>query len=71
MSRKWQSNAQWHRAVYSMDGGITTDTHDSKEEAEHVCRALASDGFGGMRIFFPIRTWVSQTTAKGERDGCE
>lgn len=64
MARQWQSNAQWDLSVYNMDGGVTTDTHDTKEEADHVCRALRSDGFGGQRIFFPIRTWSSLIAAR-------
>lgn len=58
--RKLTSNAQWPLSVYrGMKGdGITSDDHNSHEEALAICDALRRDGFGGQRIDFPLRTWV-------------
>lgn len=59
---KYTSNAQWSWGVYrGMDGsGITSDTHETRKEAEHICRALEREGFGGDPSKRPLRTWVSE-----------
>lgn len=59
---KYQSNAQWPLDVYrGMDGtGISTDTHQTREQAQGVCDGLRREGFGGERKHFPTRVWVSQ-----------
>ncbi len=38
---------------------ISTDTHDSEDEARWACRMLQREGFGGDGKVFPLRTWVS------------
>ena len=60
---EWTSNAQWDLSVYrGMYGdGVTTDTHDSLDAAQAVCSALRSDGFGGQRKDFPLRTWIEES----------
>jgi hypothetical protein len=57
------SNAKWPHLVYGgIDGkGITTDYHDTRGQAEAVCRTLERDGFGGQCVDFPIQTWVEQS----------
>ena len=56
------SNAQWPLETYrGFDGsGVSVDTHQTREQAEAVCRGLQRGGFGGMRKSFPLRTWVSE-----------
>lgn len=58
---RYQSNALWPADVYtSMYGDhISTDTHDTIEQARGVCAGLERHGFGGNRQHFPLRTWVS------------
>jgi hypothetical protein len=63
MAKAWRSNAEWpcgliHNGVGGPPANITEDGHDTKEQAEAVCRMLERDGFGGERVHFPIRTWV-------------
>ena len=59
---KYQSNAKWqHGVVYTSDGSnVTTDLHDTYEQALGVCHALENYGFGGDGYDFPIETWVSE-----------
>jgi len=38
----------------------TTDTHETKKQAEAVCRMLEKDGLGGGRLWFPIKTKVEE-----------
>lgn len=56
-----QSNALWPAGVCSTEHGnnITSDDHGTAEAAQHVCRALQRNGFGGGRQHFPLYTWVS------------
>lgn len=64
VAKRHQSNALWpddvrlggYDGVY---GNISTDTHQTREQAEAVCAALERDGLGGDRKRFPLRTWVS------------
>lgn len=52
---KYTSNAEWPKEC-----GVSSssDTHDTREAAEAVCRLLENNGFGGGGIYFPTRTWV-------------
>jgi len=52
--KRWQSNAEWLGEIR------TKDTHDSKEEADGVCRRLMRDGYGEDGDIFPLRVWVSE-----------
>lgn len=56
---KWHSNAEWDHK-HGFPNNVTTDTHQTKEQAEAVCRGLKLEGLGGERIHFPVRTWVSE-----------
>lgn len=40
--------------------GISEDEHDTREQAEAVCRMLARNGLGGQRVHFPIATTVKE-----------
>lgn len=60
---RFVSHARWPLDVYRVDGGVSTDTHRTREEAQHVCDALKRDGFGGQRQHFPIETWVTEKLA--------
>lgn len=42
----------------------SSDTHDSKEAAEAVCRMLQREGFGGERKVFPLSTRVEPVEEK-------
>jgi len=55
----WQSNAEYG-PEHGFDNNTTTDTHQTREQAEGVCRLLQREGLGGERIHFPIHTWVSK-----------
>lgn len=57
----YQSNALWREGVCHSKYGdnITTDTHDTEEQAVAVCYLLEKSGYGGERKEFPIKTWVS------------
>lgn len=61
VNTKFYSNAQWPLDVYrgSFGNGISSDNHNTKEQAQGVCDALMREGFGGNGLKFPIRTWVS------------
>lgn len=60
---KYQSNALWAAAealcVSPYGDNISTDTHDTFEQAIGVCKGLERHGFGGDGKVFPLRTWVS------------
>jgi hypothetical protein len=60
-----QSNAQWPLDVYrGMYGdGISTDTHETEEQAAGVCAGLLRYGFGGEGKHFPLAVWVSEVGA--------
>jgi hypothetical protein len=56
---KFKSFALWAPEVYTDFTGdhITTDTHQTSEEAYGVCNKLNKYGFGGNGPK-PLRTWV-------------
>lgn len=59
---KYISNAQWPKTVkylFSHDN-ITTDEHETREQAQAVCDMLTRDGMGGLGRVFPIKTWVEE-----------
>lgn len=68
MKDRFQSNAKWPLDVYrGMDGsGISTDTHQTYEQAQAVCDGLKREGFGGQGKDFPISTWVSSVDSEIE-----
>lgn len=55
----WVSCARWPHK-HGFDNDLTTDTHDTKKQAEAVCNMLMRDGLGGERIHFPFETWVEK-----------
>lgn len=55
----WKSCAEWE-PQHGFPDNTTTDTHDSREAAEAVCRGLQRQGLGGERIHFPVRVWVEE-----------
>ena len=65
----WKSCAEWPPEAYSFNGGVSEDTHGTKEFAEAICRQLERDGFGGGGIHYPLRTWVEEI--KAHNDGTE
>lgn len=62
---KYTSNAKWPRmdAEYS-NSEMTSDEHDSYEQAKAVCDMLDRDGFGGEGKMFPVKTWVEAKSPK-------
>jgi hypothetical protein len=68
----FKSNAEWPMDIYNgHEHNITSDTHDTHEKAQAICRALKRDGFAGERRQFPIRTWVSELWIPSNgSDGC-
>jgi len=69
--KRWRSNALCPPGPiinpYRLDDYTTTDTHDTKEQAEAVCRRLESEGLGGERLHFPIKTWVEEIVEQEKR----
>lgn len=63
---KFRSHAQWPKGSISTPLGddISTDDHHAYGMAESVCRALLSEGLGGQRKVFPIKTWVTDANGK-------
>jgi len=57
---RWKSVAIWPEGTCTCSTGkdVSQDFHGTKAEAEGVCRMLCSDGFGGDRKRFPIRTHI-------------
>jgi len=59
--KKWKSNAEWDKSIPGFhQNQITTDMHETKEQAEHVCKLLRTDGLGQEGRFFPVKTWVEE-----------
>ena len=55
------SNAKWPESILTNNThNITTDKHDTLEQAEAVCKMLESDGFGGDKGVFPLKTWTDK-----------
>lgn len=48
------------KALVGNTANESTDTHDSKEAAEAVCRLLEQHGFGGEGKIFPVSTRVER-----------
>jgi len=57
----FSSNAKWPDSVMTgSSDNVTTDSHDTEEQAAAVCRMLKRDGFGGGRLVFPLKTWTEE-----------
>ena len=67
---KYISVAQWPPGTLHFSNDISTDKHNTQEQAEVVCKMLEEDGFGGEGKIFPVQTWVqvwsSQSVANPE-----
>jgi hypothetical protein len=57
--KKWRSIAEWDKC-HGFYNNMTTDEHETKEQAEAVCKMLERDGLGCERIWFPIKTRVEE-----------
>lgn len=58
---KWRSVAVWPAdSGLSIDNNTSTDTHDTREQAEGVCKLLRENGFGGDGKIFPVETRVEE-----------
>lgn len=59
---RFVSHAKWPIGLHSQPGmvSITTDNHETRKEAEAVCRLLERKGYGGNETWFPERTWVTE-----------
>jgi len=53
--KKWKSCAKWPSLGCD---DISEDFHETKEQAEAVCRMLERDGLGGEKCHFPLKTWT-------------
>lgn len=58
--KKWRSCAKWEEGHFYYCDDTTTDEHETKEQAEAVCKRLEKEGLGGERCHFPIKTWVER-----------
>lgn len=67
----WKSFAEWREEAghYLSEAGprISTDTHETEDQARAVCEILQRDGFGGLGKIFPKRTWVEEVAESGTR----
>jgi hypothetical protein len=61
--KKWKSIAIWDKC-HGFQDNTTMDEHETKEEAEAVCKLLERDGLGGERIHFPLKTTVEEIIIK-------
>ncbi len=61
VSRIYRSFAEWPAETFTAADGshVSTDEHDTMEEAESVCCMLKRHGFGGNGPH-PIRTWAEK-----------
>ncbi|MGD9156884.1 MAG: hypothetical protein PVG39_00625 [Desulfobacteraceae bacterium] len=62
--KNWKSCAKWD-PCHGFYNDMTTDKHDTKEQAEEVLKLLRREGLGGERCHFPLETWVEPITKKG------
>lgn len=60
--RRWRSCARWPHALRLQDD-LSTDEHDTREQAEAVCVGLRREGLGGERCHFPLECWVEPFVA--------
>lgn len=55
---KYKSFAQWPQGTFPADNDLTSDTHDTLDQAEGVCKLLRTNGAGGERLIYPRGTWT-------------
>lgn len=62
----YKSIAYWPKGSlpYCAIPDYSEDRHDTKEQAEAICRMLRANGLGGDGKIFPIRTEVLELTPK-------
>lgn len=65
---RWRSCAKWPRTPGYLDITQSTDEHDTKEQAEAVCRILRRVGFGGERKVFPLEVWTEEILQQNTED---
>lgn len=59
--KNFQSCAEWDKHTQGFhSNNITKDQHETKEQAEGVCKLLRKEGLGGEGIWFPVKTWVEE-----------
>lgn len=67
--KSFKSFAEWPPGTISGSStSISDDSHDTREQAEGVCRRLQCEGFGGNGKIFPIRTWVEEIEPRPAED---
>lgn len=59
MKTYFRSCAEWPTGLIYGDN-TTMDRHDTKDQAEAVCKMLERNGLGGERCHFPVRTWTEE-----------
>lgn len=57
---RWKSCARWPVTLGFLNNQVTTDTHDTREQADAVCQMLSRDGLGGEGRIFPEETWTEE-----------
>lgn len=60
---RWRSCAKWHPDLH-IPGNLSTDEHDTKDQALAVSRRLRLDGLGGDSLKLPLRTWIEMIPAR-------
>jgi len=54
-------------ASSNIQNNITTDLHETEDQAKAVCRGLERTGLGGEGKHFPKRTWTENLADDIER----
>ena len=68
MDKKFRSCAEWDSDIPGFhQNNITTDLHETEDQAKAVCRGLERTGLGGEGKHFPKRTWTENLADDIER----
>jgi len=57
-TKLFKSCIEWNPEEVCLENSITTDLHETYEQAESICKIIQRDGLGGEGKIFPIKTWV-------------
>mgnify|MGYP000674433400 CR=1 FL=1 len=62
MNKKYKSCADWgdYDVCNGYNHNITYGYHETKEQAEAVCKILEQLGYDGERQNFPIKIWIEE-----------
>lgn len=58
MTARYKSIALWPKGTFDSLNNLTSDEHDTREQAKAVCQLLHENGAGGDKQSFPLKAWV-------------